>query len=55
MQTKWRHFLKTLGNPDMPFADVIEGINIFLLPIWNAIKEENELLDSWHSNGLAWN
>jgi predicted nucleotidyltransferase component of viral defense system len=55
MQTKWRHFLKTLGNPDMPFADVIEGINIFLLPVWNAIKEENELLDSWHSNGLAWN
>ena len=55
MQTKWRYFLKTLGNPDMPFADVIEGINIFLLPVWNAIKEENELLDSWHSNGLAWN
>ena len=55
MQTKWRYFLKTLGNPDMPFADMIEGINIFLLPVWNAIKEENELLDSWHSNGLAWN
>ena len=55
MQTKWRYFLKTLGNPDMPFADVIEGINIFLLPVWNAIKEDNELLDSWHSNGLAWN
>ena len=55
MQTKWRYFLKTLGNPDMPFADVIAGIKAFLLPVWNAIKEENELLDSWHSNGLAWN
>ena len=33
MQVKWRYFLKTLGNPDMAFADVMEGIKTFLLPV----------------------
>ena len=54
MQTKWRYFLKTLGNPDMPFADVIEGINIFLLPVWEAIVTKNEHLNSWKSITLTW-
>lgn len=26
MQTKWRFFLKTLGNPEMNFVDVMRGI-----------------------------
>ena len=54
MQTKWRHFLKTLGNPDMPFADVMEGIKTFLLPVWEAIVTENEPLNSWKSITLTW-
>ena len=54
MQTKWRHFLKTLGNPDMPFADVMEGIKTFLLPVWEAIVTENEHLNSWKSITLTW-
>ena len=54
MQTKWRHFLKTLGNPDMPFADVIAGIKAFLLPVWNTMMAEEELQFSWSPIGLEW-
>ena len=54
MQTKWRYFLKTLGNPDMPFADVIEGIKAFLLPVWDAMMTEKELQLSWSPIGVEW-
>ena len=54
MQTKWRYFLKTLGNPEMPFADVIAGIKVFLQPAWNAIVAEEELQHSWNSVGAEW-
>ena len=54
MQVKWRYFLKTLGNPDMAFADVMEGIKTFLLPVWEAIVTEDEHLNSWKSITLTW-
>ena len=54
MQVKWRYFLKTLGNPDMVFADVMEGIKIFLLPVWEAIVAEDELLINWSSETTSW-
>ena len=54
MQVKWRYFLKTLGNPDMAFADVMEGIKTFLLPVWEAITTEEELLYNWASRISCW-
>ena len=54
MQTKWRYFLKTLGNPDMPFAEIIVGIQQFLSPVWKAILEEIELIATWHSAEVKW-
>ena len=54
MQTKWRYFLKTLGNPDMPFAEVIEGIKAFLLPVWDAIITENEFQNNWLAADKTW-
>ena len=55
MQTKWRYFLKTLGNTDMPFADVIAGIQAFLLPVWSAIITEIEFQNNWLAADKAWN
>ena len=55
MQTKWRYFLKTLGNPDMPFADVIAGIKAFLLPVWDAIITDIEFQNNWLAADKAWN
>ncbi len=54
MQIKWRYFLKTLGNPDIAFADVMEGIKTFLLPVWEAIMAENETLSNWESKTTSW-
>lgn len=47
MQTKWRYFLKTLGNPEISFKLVITQIQKFLGPVWKAILNESEFIDFW--------
>ena len=54
MQVKWRYFLKTLGNPDMAFEAVMEGIKTFLLPVWEVIVAEDELFINWSSETTSW-
>lgn len=48
MQTKWRYFLKTIKGRELPFADVISKIDVFLHPVWDAIVEENEYFGTWN-------
>lgn len=55
MQVKWRHFLKTLSNSDMNFAEVMAGIKVFLLPVWKAIVAESEFAQTWWSSKtISW-
>ena len=54
MQTKWRYFLRTLGNPDVEFSSVIAGIDLFLAPVWTAITREEEMQKIWHANSAIW-
>lgn len=54
MQIKWRYFLKTLGNPAIEFAEVVEGIKRFLAPVWNAIIDDKELLRQWDAEYPSW-
>ena len=54
MQTKWRYFLRSLGNPDIAFAEVMGGIKAFLMPVWEAIILEDEYLSAWKSNAVKW-
>ena len=54
MQIKWRYFLKTLNNPDIPFAEVMTGIRQFLEPIWNTMLAESETLQVWNSANKVW-
>lgn len=54
MQTKWRYFLKTLGNPEIPFSAVMDGIQLFLQPVWDSIIREKELLGRWDAQKLIW-
>lgn len=54
MQTKWRFFLKTLGNPEISFQDIMMGIQRFLAPVWEAILKQDELLAVWHSEHAEW-
>lgn len=55
MQTKWRYFLKTLGNPEMEFSKVIMGITAFLQPVWYSFLAENEYQRQWNSKENKWN
>ena len=54
MQTKWRYFLRTLGNPDMDFQTVMNGLEQFLSPAWDAIIEEDDLVKHWVVEKSAW-
>lgn len=54
MQTKWRYFLKTLGNPEIPFAEVIDGLQQFLAPVWIALLSEDELSANWEASSRHW-
>lgn len=54
MQQKWRFFLRTLHNPNIAFANVVSGIQVFLEPVWNAILEEDEFLKSWDVKVKIW-
>lgn len=54
MQTKWRYFIKTLGNPEIIFKEIVTGIQQFLLPVWEAIVAEEELQRSWYSKSANW-
>ena len=54
MQTKWRYFLRTLGNSPIAFADVMEEIKLFLFPVWEAILAGKELLRNWDPLTKSW-
>lgn len=54
MQTKWRYFLKTLGNPQLSFREVIGGIQLFLEPVWNSIVSEREYMKYWAAANMQW-
>ena len=54
MQSKWRYFLRTLGNPDVEFSSGIAGIDLFLAPVWTAITREEEMQKIWHANSAIW-
>jgi hypothetical protein len=54
MQTKWRYFLKTLGNSEIEFAEVVAGIERFLQPVWGAILSEKEYICFWTAQSRKW-
>ena len=54
MQTKWRYFMKTLGNPETLFSAVMDGIQLFVQPVWDSIIQEKELLGRWDAQKLIW-
>ncbi len=54
MQTKWRYFLRTLHNPDIPFTQVMDGIEKFLKPVWSAINNCETFNLCWKSTLRIW-
>ncbi len=54
MQIRWRHFLHSLHNPDIPFSQVMNGIAAFIEPVWDAFLKEEEFQKQWSAEKKKW-
>ena len=54
MQIRWRHFLRSLHNPDIPFSQVMDGIAVFIEPVWDAFLKEEEFQKQWSAEKNKW-
>ncbi len=54
MQKRWKYFLKNIKDDTLEFAVVINEIRTFLEPVFEAIVNENEWLNSWVSQSVIW-
>lgn len=54
MQKRWKYFLKTIKDDTLEFSAVIEEIQTFLEPVFEAIVNEDEWQGEWESNISRW-
>jgi len=54
MQIKWRHFLRTLHDSSIPFIQVMNGISLFIEPIWTALVNKEFFDKKWDANIKQW-
>ncbi len=54
MQKRWKYFLKTIKDDSLEFSAVIEEIQTFLEPVFDAILNEDEWQGEWESNISRW-
>ena len=54
MRKRWKIFLMTIKDDTLEFSVVIEEIQTFLEPVFDAIVNEEEWLGSWKSHHNIW-
>lgn len=54
IQKRWKYFLKTIKDDTLEFSVVIEGIQSFLEPVFNAMVNEDEFQKVWYSIECNW-
>lgn len=54
MQKRWRYFLKNIKDDTLAFSKVIEEIQKFLEPVFDAIVSEEEWQKKWSSKETKW-
>ena len=54
MQKRWKFFLKTIKDNTLEFPFVIEEIQTFLEPVFDAIVNEKEWQNIWKGNAKKW-
>ena len=54
MQKRWKYFLKNIKDNTLEFSVVITEIQTFLEPVFKAMVNEEEWLDSWKSRHNMW-
>lgn len=48
MQKRWKYFLKTIKDDSLEFSAIIEEIQTFLEPVFEAIVNEDEWQKQWN-------
>lgn len=54
MQKRWKYFLKNIKDDMLEFSVVIDEIQKFLKPVFDAIVNEKEWQNSWNSTVTRW-
>ena len=54
MQKRWKNFLKTIKDNTLEFSVVIQSIQTFLEPVFDAIVNEEEWQYNWFSRSIIW-
>ena len=54
MQKRWKYFLKTIKDDTLEFSVVIQSIQTFLEPVFDAIVNENEWQNLWNVPANIW-
>ena len=54
MQKRWKFFLKTIKEDTLALSVVIEEIQNFLEPVFDAIVNEDEWQSSWNTSVMNW-
>ena len=45
---------RKLGDPALPFQDIIGGIQRFLAPVWDEFLKQREFLATWKAAQASW-
>ena len=53
MQKRWKYFLKNIKDNTLEFTVVIDELQVFLEPVFEAIVNEDEWQKQWNYNN--WN
>ena len=54
MNVKWRHFLRTIGSPELNFQMVTDALGTFLQPIWIAMISGDTMAQHWRASEAKW-
>ena len=54
IQTRWRQYLRRMKMPELQLDDVMERVDCFLRPVWDAMIRQEELLAQWDYKNVKW-
>jgi predicted nucleotidyltransferase component of viral defense system len=55
IQVRWRQYLRRLKMPELALEEVMQSIDCYLRPVWDAITNGSELTLTWQSQSGIWN
>lgn len=54
MQKRWKYFLKNIKDSTLEFAVVVDELQEFLEPVFDAIVNEDERQEQWNCMQQQW-